>query len=98
LVLMAILTIPMAATAGQPSLAMLEEQFRELPMEAKRLTGPLFWLHGDETRERLEMYLQKVAESGNGCFTAEARPTPTGLAKAGTATSTSACRRRRSTT
>ena len=43
-------------------------------MEAKRLTGPLFWLHGDESKERLEMYLGKVAESGNGCFTAESRP------------------------
>jgi len=52
----------------------LEKQFRELPMEAKRLTGPLFWLHGDESKERLEMYLEKVAESGNGCFTAESRP------------------------
>lgn len=54
----------------------LEAQFRELPMEARRLTGPLFWLHGDanETRERLEGYLDKVAEGGNGCFTAESRP------------------------
>lgn len=71
---MAIVAIPLAVTAGEPSLATLERQFRELPMEAKRLTGPLFWLHGDETRERLEMYLDRVAESGNGCFTAEARP------------------------
>jgi len=54
----------------------LETQFRELPMEARRLTGPLFWLHGDanETKERLEGYLEKVAEGGNGCFTAESRP------------------------
>ena len=62
------------ADAGEPSLAALEQQFRELPMETKRLTGPLFWLHGDESKERLEMYLEKVAESGNGCFTAESRP------------------------
>ena len=54
----------------------LEEQFRELPMEARRLTGPLFWLHGDEneTKDRLEEYVEKVAEGGNGCFTAESRP------------------------
>jgi len=32
----------------EPSWAELERQFRELPMEARRLTGPLFWLHGDE--------------------------------------------------
>jgi hypothetical protein len=38
------------------------------------LTGPLFWLHGDESRERLESYVAKVAEGGNGCFTVESRP------------------------
>ena len=52
----------------------LETQFRDLPMEARRLTGPLFWLHGDESKERLEMVVGKVAEGGNGCFTAESRP------------------------
>ncbi|HEV58491.1 MAG TPA: hypothetical protein ENN87_13530 [Phycisphaerales bacterium] len=52
----------------------LERRFVELPMEARRLTGPLFWLHGDESAERLEMYVEKVAEGGNGCFTAESRP------------------------
>ena len=65
-----------ALTAGEQSIAELEQQFLTLPMEARRLTGPLFWLHGDarETKERLEMYLEKVAESGNGSFTAESRP------------------------
>jgi len=52
----------------------LEQRFRELPLEARRLTGPLFWLHGDESPEKLERYLEKVAEGGNGCFTAESRP------------------------
>ncbi len=52
----------------------LERQFRTLPMESRRLTGPLFWLHGDETPERLQGYVAKVAEGGNGCFTAESRP------------------------
>lgn len=53
-----------------------EKSFRTLPMEARRLCGPLFWMHGDEneTRERLESYLEIVAEGGNGCFTAESRP------------------------
>jgi len=62
-----------ARPAG-PGLATLERQFRELPPEARRLTGPLFWLHGDESKERLEMYVAKVAEGGNGCFTTESRP------------------------
>lgn len=54
----------------------LEEQFRELPVESRRLTGPLFWMHGDEneTKQRLEEYLEIVADGGNGCFTAESRP------------------------
>jgi len=60
--------------ANEPSFDTVERQFRELPMEARRLTGPLFWLHGDESKERLEMYVGKVAEGGNGCFTAESRP------------------------
>ncbi|MCL4202910.1 MAG: hypothetical protein KJ000_10455 [Pirellulaceae bacterium] len=64
------------AVAQAAELETLETQFRELPVEARRLTGPLFWLHGDanETKQRLESYLEKVAEGGNGCFTAESRP------------------------
>jgi len=63
------------AGAGQPDeFAAIEQQFRELPVEARRLTGPLFWLHGDESKSRLETYLERVAEGGNGCFTAESRP------------------------
>ena len=60
--------------APESSIAQVERQFRELPMEARRWTGPLFWLHGDESRARLEEYVGKVAEGGNGCFTAESRP------------------------
>ncbi|MFO7974905.1 MAG: glycosyl hydrolase [Candidatus Hydrogenedentota bacterium] len=66
--------VPVFQAAAEPTLADLEQAFTELPMEARRLTGPLFWLHGDESRERLEMYVEKVAEGGNGCFTAESRP------------------------
>lgn len=62
------------ADAAEPDIAQVEQQFRELPMEARRLTGPLFWLHGDESQQRLEESLDKVAESGNGSFTAESRP------------------------
>jgi len=69
-----ILTGAWATAAEQPSFETVEKEFRELPMEARRWTGPLFWLHGDESKERLEMYVGKVAEGGNGCFTAESRP------------------------
>ncbi|HOD50765.1 MAG TPA: glycosyl hydrolase [Candidatus Hydrogenedentes bacterium] len=65
---------PVFQAGAQPALDELERVFTEVPMEARRWTGPLFWLHGDESRERLEMYLGKVAEGGNGCFTAESRP------------------------
>ena len=60
--------------AAETDWAGLEKQFRELPPEARRQIGPLFWLHGDESKERLEMYVGKVAEGGNGGFTTESRP------------------------
>jgi len=68
------LLFALCGTSAAQSAAQLEQQFRSLPVEARRLTGPLFWLHGDESRERLEGYLEKVAQGGNGCFTAESRP------------------------
>jgi hypothetical protein len=63
-----------AAFGAEGDGASLERRFRELPIEAKQLTGPLFWLHGDESKERLETYIEKVAEGGNGTFTTESRP------------------------
>jgi len=68
------LTQPVCFAAGEASMGAVESDFRTLPPSARRLTGPLFWLHGDETKERFEMYLEKVAEGGNGCFTTEGRP------------------------
>ena len=65
---------PARAETPEPDIGQVEKQFRELPMEARRLTGPLFWLHGDESPAQLEKELEKVAEGGNGCFTAESRP------------------------
>ena len=70
----AALLICSAAVAAEPTLATLERQFRELPMDARRLTGPLYWMHGDETKAQLEGELAKVLEGGNGIFTAEPRP------------------------
>ncbi len=60
--------------AREPSMKEVERQFRQLPPEARRLTGPLFWLHGDETPEQLERELENVRDGGNGVFTAEPRP------------------------
>ncbi len=71
LVWVAMCAIPIWA---QSDLQELESQFRELPLSARRLTGPLFWLHGDESEQLLRMYVGKVAEGGNGSLTTESRP------------------------
>jgi hypothetical protein len=71
--LLSILQCRWASAAG-PSWMTIEKQFREMPMESRRVTGPLFWLHGDESKERLEFFLDKVAEGHNGSFCAESRP------------------------
>jgi hypothetical protein len=76
------LAIPALAASGMPwtgaaaSFADLETQFREMPMEARRLTGPLFWLHGDEneTEERLREYIAIVEKGRNGALCTESRP------------------------
>jgi len=71
----ALLGISAAQSEGKAkNLSELEREFRALPVETRYLFGPLFWLHGDESRERLELELEKVLEGGNGCFTAESRP------------------------
>ncbi|HEY3322169.1 MAG TPA: glycosyl hydrolase [Planctomycetota bacterium] len=62
------------AETKEPTAAAVEKQFRELPMEARRLTGPLFWMHGTESQAQLEGELRKVVEGGNGVFTTEPRP------------------------
>ena len=74
----ALLLTPLHAADPPPQqtdgLAQLARDFSTLPLDARRLMGPLFWLHGDETKERLELEADKVAEGGNGCFTTESRP------------------------
>ena len=52
----------------------IERQFRGMPMEARRLTGPLFWLHNTESDEKLAEYLEIVKQGHNGTFCAESRP------------------------
>ncbi len=70
---LALLAIP-TLSAKDRGWTELEEQFDTMPMAARRHTGPLFWMHGDETRSQLEGELQKVLEGHNGTFTAEPRP------------------------
>lgn len=43
-------------------------------MEARRFVEPLFWLHGTESKDRLQFFVGKVAEGHNGGFCAESRP------------------------
>ncbi len=52
----------------------LEDTFLHPTPQARELLGPLFWLHGDESPDLLRRYVDIVAESGNGCLTAESRP------------------------
>ena len=79
----ALLCIPLHAAEPAPAatpgpradgLERLARDFGELPLDSRRSVGPLFWRHGDETKEQLEKTLGKVAEGGNGCFTTESRP------------------------
>ena len=52
---------PAPAPAAEPDFGWVEQQFCHLPLEARSGTGPLFWLHGDESQERLEKYVGKAA-------------------------------------
>ena len=52
----------------------LRETFRSPQGAARENTGPLFWMHGAEARERLREYVGRVDESGQGILTVESRP------------------------
>jgi hypothetical protein len=52
----------------------LRETFRSPQGAARENTGPLFWMHGTETPERLREYVGRVDESGQGVLTIESRP------------------------
>jgi len=73
-VAMSLLSLQAQEATGGKASGDLETQFKELPVEARQFTGPLVWMHGDESPEQLRGILQKAAEGGNGCFTAESRP------------------------
>lgn len=68
------LAAPATAQQPEPDFATVERHFRDLPLAAREHTGPLFWLHGDESQKHLEDYVAKVHEGGNGSLTAESRP------------------------
>ena len=50
------------------------QEFRVPQGMTRENTGPLFWLHGDETEARLREYVGRVDESGQGILTIESRP------------------------
>jgi len=56
------------------SVADLRDDFRSPQGVVRENTGPLFWMHGTETPERLREYVGRVAESGQGILTIESRP------------------------
>ena len=52
----------------------LAQEFQTPQGAVRENTGPLFWLHGDETEARLREYVGRVDESGQGILTIESRP------------------------
>jgi hypothetical protein len=71
------LTVATTATVFGAEIDKIERQFRELPIEARELTGPLFWLHGDESPERLATYVGKESRArGHVNSPSPVTPTP----------------------
>ena len=58
--------IAITAAAFMPFVASadLREDFRAPKGAVRENTGPLFWMHGTETPERLREYVGRVDESG----------------------------------
>jgi len=52
----------------------LKSDFLNLPLN-KRLTMPLFWLHGEDKKTLLD-YVDRIKDGGNGSFVLEPRPHP----------------------
>ena len=66
--------VSMHGTSAFAAGADLREDFRAPKGAVRENTGPLFWLHGTETPERLREYVGRVDESGQGILTIESRP------------------------
>ena len=64
----------LATVVAQFVFAGLREDFRSPRGATRENTGPLFWMHGTETPERLREYVGRVDESGQGILTIESRP------------------------
>lgn len=65
---------PASSSAKPAKPSSLERRFTELPLAECRLIAPFLWLHGDESKECLDTFIEKLAEGHNGSFIAESRP------------------------
>ena len=70
----ACLALLLSASCATFAADSLRENFRSPQGAARENTGPLFWMHGTETPERLREYVGRVDESGQGVLTIESRP------------------------
>ncbi|MBP5320597.1 MAG: hypothetical protein J6334_06385 [Kiritimatiellae bacterium] len=69
-----LLVVLAGAMLCQVAAAGMREDFQSPQGRARENTGPLFWMHGTESPERLREYVRRVAESGQGILTIESRP------------------------
>jgi hypothetical protein len=69
-----LLTMFCNAQQATKSYNTLKAYFLELPLE-KRLSMPLFWLHGEDDSTIIE-HIDRVVEAGNGGLVIESRPHP----------------------
>ena len=68
------LSMMVVVAAAQVAFGGLREDFAHPQGATRENTGPLFWMHGTETPERLREYVGRVDESGQGILTIESRP------------------------
>ena len=73
-VLNAAVTVTVAVFLPLTASADMREDFRAPKGAVRENTGPLFWMHGTETSDRLREYVGRVDESGQGILTIESRP------------------------
>ena len=62
----------MTPTSKQLSYDSLKSDFLALPLD-KRLTMPLFWVHGED-HDLLREYVDRLEHGGNGSFVITATP------------------------